>query len=879
MMRRVSTRAGRVTVFVAAVLLAACGGGIAGSSSARRAPLLSELAAKARVERTADLDALRATGTLVDGDARAEVRLVDPAALERTYLISSTEKLRDALPKSPRTVRERASGARLRSGNLLFDALYALALDEAREASVDRIRTESFDSGAPIPCPHGGCFETGRLWTYVWTRDVSYSVDLALAAFDPARARSSLEFKLSERRGGGDLEIVQDTGSGGSWPVSTDRVVWALGAARLLDQLVGSERDAFAARAYEAVQNTAEHDRRVAFDARDGLYTGETSFLDWREQTYPPWTANDTVHIAGGKALSTNAAHVALLDLAARLAKEHGDAVAADRYAGWASDLRAAARRRFWMPERHAFAAFTPDFLDPAPSARLDLLGTALAVLTGVADAEQARAAVASYPHLAKGPPVVWPEQRGVPVYHNRASWPFATAYELLAARAVKNDRVVTRDVGSMMRSAALNLSNMENFEATTGKTVVEESEGKREPVVDSQRQLWSVAGYLAMVERVIFGVEATKEGLRVSPFVTKELRNTLFARTDVLELDDYPLRGGRIRVVVHLPPAGGSRDGAYTIGAVRDEGGVVEVRLVDAPGPASEVRVLDDTRDLYGPPAPRVAAMSGDSDAAVKLTIEEPAGAEAPTTLDVWRDGVLVAHALAPDPSGTTTWVDRDAAGRAGRSACYAVDATYPRSGAVSERSEPRCWFGRRDERLRVYAAKELRAKGGSARGARSADGGGGPGGGGGGGAGAGAAAGGREHLEGWDELELPSFVATHTAEHVVQLVAANGSGPINTGVTCGVKWLTIEDVATGAVAGEGPVVAPHTGSWSVYAATTVVRAKLTAKHAYRVRVHDDPAAVNMSAYDHFRRYTAGAGGADGAKNRVDVAEMRIWY
>ena len=105
---------------------------------------------------------------------------------------------------------------------------------------------------------------------YVWTRDTAYAVELGLALLDPVRAQNSLEFKLSPRHDETDWQIVQDTGTGGSYPISTDRVVWAFGARRRLHFLDGGERAAFAAKAYEAMKNTAEHDRRVAFDPGDG---------------------------------------------------------------------------------------------------------------------------------------------------------------------------------------------------------------------------------------------------------------------------------------------------------------------------------------------------------------------------------------------------------------------------------------------------------------------------------------------------------------------------------------------------------------------------------------------------------------------------------
>ena len=88
-----------------------------------------------------------------------------------------------------------------------------------------------------MPCP---CFETGAKWHYVWTRDLSYSLDLGLGYLDPERASNSLLFKTSKvrpelvARQVSPIEVaLQDTGSGGSWPVSSDRVVWILAASGL----------------------------------------------------------------------------------------------------------------------------------------------------------------------------------------------------------------------------------------------------------------------------------------------------------------------------------------------------------------------------------------------------------------------------------------------------------------------------------------------------------------------------------------------------------------------------------------------------------------------------------------------------------------------
>ena len=123
---------------------------------------------------------------------------------------------------SERTVVEQRDAPILRSGVLLTDALFAMAVDDARLNAVEQVADAAF--AEPVDC---SCYTTGELWNWVWTRDIAYATELGLAWLDPERAANSLLLKLSERKDGGDLQMVQDTGTGGSWPVSTDRITWA----------------------------------------------------------------------------------------------------------------------------------------------------------------------------------------------------------------------------------------------------------------------------------------------------------------------------------------------------------------------------------------------------------------------------------------------------------------------------------------------------------------------------------------------------------------------------------------------------------------------------------------------------------------------------
>ncbi|HEX5953667.1 MAG TPA: Six-hairpin glycosidase-like protein, partial [Rhodanobacteraceae bacterium] len=281
---------------------------------------------------------------------------------------------------------------------------------------------------------------------------------------------------------------------------------------------------------WQALKDTLTQDREYAFDARMGLYRGETSFLDWREQTYPEWTKNNVVFIGQSFALSTNVLHYEALQLAARMAAQRGDA-RAQQYATQADALKQAINTHFWRADRGMYMSYIGG--DGLPVEAYDLLGLSLAITSGVADAERARSSLEHYPAWPAGSPVIWPERADQPIYHNRAIWPFVSAYALRAARKVDDPGRIAFEIESIMRGAALAGSNMENYELATQATHVDE--GKLSgPVVDSKRQLWSVAGYLDMVSEGIFGL--TGDG-KVEPKLPASLLPMLFGERDAITL------------------------------------------------------------------------------------------------------------------------------------------------------------------------------------------------------------------------------------------------------------------------------------------------------------------------------------------------------
>lgn len=798
-----------------------------------------------------------------DSVGNADVTIDDPDAERRTYTLTTTAALVDGLPSNPRILIEQTDDATLRSGHDMFDALYALSLEETRENSVESIQDFAFNNGAEVPC--GGCFETGRKWNYVWTRDTAYAVDLGLAGLDPTRARNSLEFKLSERRGGGDLQIVQDTGTGGSYPVSSDRVSWAVGAWELLAQLDGDEREAFRDRTLDALTNTLDHDRGVVYDPEDGLYYGEQSFLDWREQTYPEWTAGDVVHIGMSKALSTNLLHYRAMRVAAALADETGDTNTRDRFTDWADALRTSIRERFWLEDEGLFSTFITTGLDVAPVRRFDLLASSFAVLFDVASEEQAARILASYPHYGPGAPVAWPQLQDIPIYHNRGEWPFVTAYWLRAAAKAGNATVAEKMMRALIRGAAVNLSNMENFEAASGAPWVDEGPSSG-PVVNSQRQLWSVAAYVSMVHHTLFGLHAEADGLHIRPFVPAGLRSSLFAGTNEIVLNDFKYRGRSINVVLSLPDEAGT--GALGVGSIfigdtevegdllegLEDGDCVFVRLTAGESDDGELTETTDAnwRDVFGPRTPQITSVDG---AGGQVTLGLSTSEASDVTWRIYRDGEIVADEL---PGSTASWTDPAFNANGNATPCYVAELTFTASGNHSQHSTPQCWWGPGSERVSIIGADAMTNEGG-----------------------VGSNNHGRFHYEAWGDvghtLTVPSFTPSQSGVHLFQVGYGNGAGPVSTGITCAVKRVVVEEVASGDEVASELMIMPHLGDWSIWALSSFAEADLTAGVEYRVVIEGDDQAVNMSAFSHFEAYTGGLGGAEGEFNRVNISDLRI--
>ncbi len=370
---------------------------------------------------------------------------------------------------------------------LLEKAVYNMALDE----SINAVEPD-------------GTLRTGLSWGGVWTRDVSYSTILSMAYIQPRAAMTSLLCKIS-RNG----QIIQDTGTGGAWPCSTDRQIWTVAAWELYKVTGDNE---WLAAVYPVAKRSLEVDMKTLYDKETGLVRGESSFIDWREQSYPRWMEPSDIY--DSKCLGTNIVHYAALTSAAGMAHLCGDHEFADICNVAADGLKHAINDNLWMQDYGYYAQFLAGRQDDVLYTKSETLGQALAVIYGVADPDRADVLSQNMPIVDFGAPVFWPWIPDVPPYHNKAVWPFVQSFWMIASAQAGNEAGVLNAIGSLYRAAAMFATNKENFVAESGDW--------RGTQINSSNMLWSLSGALSLTFRVFAGMRFEADALHFAPVVPK---------------------------------------------------------------------------------------------------------------------------------------------------------------------------------------------------------------------------------------------------------------------------------------------------------------------------------------------------------------------
>ncbi len=363
----------------------------------------------------------------------------------------------------------------------------------------------------------GDVFYTGTNWHKVWTRDTAISMQYILSWMFPEISTNCANAKVVGKDG--NLTFEEDTGTGGSYPVSTDRIIMMLA---VWETYLADGNEETLEYFYNVAKNTIEQDYTVVYDKEAGLFRGETCGLDHRDKTYGDWTHKDVqngiVTIAEGKAASTNIIYCQAMKILSEAAIILGKGE--DESQAWASlaaDLEEAIATRLWHEELGTYASWEyPDWMGSPLSYKQDVLANGYAVWYNIGGQEKADSIMENHTLVPFGANTVYPQKNASHYkhpeyrYHDSGVWPGWEALLMIGAVNNENENnLLAEEIwNSCLRGAAACLTNYEVIDYETGEGL------------HSTQQLWSVAATMAGYYRVLFGMEYTTEGITFDPYV-----------------------------------------------------------------------------------------------------------------------------------------------------------------------------------------------------------------------------------------------------------------------------------------------------------------------------------------------------------------------
>ena len=325
----------------------------------------------------------------------------------------------------------------------------------------------------------------------------------------------------------GNLTFEEDTGTGGSYPVSTDRIIMMLA---VWETYLADGNEETLEYFYEVASNTFKQDYTVVYDEEAGLFRGETCGLDHRDKTYADWTGEDDqngiVTIAEGKAASTNIIYCQAMKILSEAATILGkDEAEAKAWADLAADLEEAIATRLWHEDLGTYASWEyPDWMGSPLAYKQDVLANGYAVWYNIGGQEKSDSIMENHTLVPFGANTVYPQKNAERwtdyKYHDSGVWPGWEALLMIGAvnNANENNLLAEEIWNSCIRGAVACLTNYEVIDYETGEGL------------HSTQQLWSVAATMAGYYRVLFGMEYTTEGITFDPYVPEWMDGPFYA-------------------------------------------------------------------------------------------------------------------------------------------------------------------------------------------------------------------------------------------------------------------------------------------------------------------------------------------------------------
>ncbi|NOU60948.1 glycogen debranching protein [Marinifilum caeruleilacunae] len=333
---------------------------------------------------------------------------------------------------------------------------------------------------------------------YITTVELGYSSIFSLALIHPEVCKNSLIKRVKNDR------IMQDPGTGGSWPIASDRLLWAIAAWEVYKATGDND---WLRKTYFIIKNSIEDDVNVIWDYHMHLFKGEASFLNWREQSYPAWMTPTDIYES--YSLSNQVIHFealqALINMGKLLSKD------VQKYEHISEALKKSINTKFRLDRNKHFAQFLYKNSNLL-SEHSDGLGESIANIWNVSNASANQVPVSKF-----GVACFHPQIPNIPSYHNNSIWPFVQASWNWAAAENGNTRAVLHGLAYSLRSSGLFLTNKKNFLMENG-----DFQGTE---FNKDSDLLSASASLSNYLHVLMGIRLTSEQMEFRPVIPRELK------------------------------------------------------------------------------------------------------------------------------------------------------------------------------------------------------------------------------------------------------------------------------------------------------------------------------------------------------------------
>lgn len=356
--------------------------------------------------------------------------------------------------------RQPQCGWRLEGASPLIERLWRCALFDVESNWLEREEGGFYAAGG-----------RGKGWNgMIFTRDLAYAGILGINRVYPGQMRECLRTTRKVRLDLGlrvdreqrveglpfEVEDISEEAFKAKYGTNpyvrrTDDVLWLWWADDLISRHFDSTEE------WQWIYETGARCFRELYDPfhdpKDGLYWGQSSFVDVGDNGYPESFGRGFNSIGNSlfiKATSTNCLYYKGMQVMAQAARRCGHPVEAGEWRTRAAGLRGAIRSQMLQPDG-AVTYFL--HRDGHPEPRAHALATAFAVLLNVIDGETAVRACRHFPVAWWGVPLFHPFYPNGECYHNNSSWPFASAFFLRAREKALGEDESMREIALIIRS------------------------------------------------------------------------------------------------------------------------------------------------------------------------------------------------------------------------------------------------------------------------------------------------------------------------------------------------------------------------------------------------------------------------------------------